>query len=94
MEKEKIDPSIRLTTAESKTEMKEILSHFNKTKKTPKSKIDNRVLIAIIIALALLLSAFILSYSYYKTNQYDITIEGTIIDKYNGTWIKPLKIID
>lgn len=51
-------------------------------------KKDNSLLKTIIISVTVLLSVAMLSYSYYKANQYSLS-GSSIIDKYNGTWKSP-----
>ena len=93
----KVPPLTKSMTLE---EIKESVSLFkekgNMKKKEPKKrnnipwdiKKDNNLLKTIIISVTVFLSAAMISYSYYKSNQYSVN-NSTIIDKYNGTWKSP-----
>lgn len=86
-----------LTKSMTYEEMKEAISSFkgnSKEEDKKRKKIlwdikkDNNLLITIIISVTILLSAAMMSYSYYKSNQYSVS-GSTIIDKYNGIWKSP-----
>ena len=85
---EEIKEAISIFKESSKEKEKMENKKLKKMKKTPWDiKKDNSLLKTIIISVTILLSAAMISYSYYKVNQY-ATDGYDIIDKYNGTWIE------